>query len=259
MEGADTIEILVLIGSIVFVVTGALVVCFMYMDKNRRLQRSFELLRSQVAIQEQAFNNISSEIHDNIGQSLSLAKLNLGTVEPELAGPVYEKIRCSRELVGRAITDLRNLSRKLSAEMISQEGLEEAIRKELVIMSRTGRVRTRLKQQGRSFRFDRQKEIIIFRLFQELIAGIVSHGDAKTVIVRLYYGPQVFNLIVSDDGRAMTEEELHGAGIRNMQSRALLIGANFEFSCNPPKGNVACIAIAADESAIQENKVEGIN
>jgi len=89
-----------------------------------------ELLQTQIEIQEQTLKTISQEIHDNVGQVLSLAKLNLNTFEANPEG----KLKNTKELVSKAINDLRDLSRSLHGEKIGEIGLQEAIVNELKIL-----------------------------------------------------------------------------------------------------------------------------
>src|SRR5258705_13572772 len=79
--------------------------------ENESLKNQFQqtLLQTQLEIQEQTLKNISQEIHDNIGQALSLAKLNLNTMPPTNDETLQQKILNSNELVSKAIIDLRDL------------------------------------------------------------------------------------------------------------------------------------------------------
>ena len=88
----------------------------------------------------------------------------------------------------------------------------------------------------------------MFRIFQELINNIISHSGAKTVNVRLFYEAELFNLTVSDDGEGfddalLVNEEKFGLGIRNMQTRAELIGATFQMNSAPGKGTTVSIEL----------------
>src|ERR1700694_153006 len=80
------------------------------------MQASFqqELLHAQLEIQEQTLKNIAQEIHDNIGQTLSLVKLNLNTMDPGKPSALMQKIDNSKVSISKAIHDLRNLSRSLN-------------------------------------------------------------------------------------------------------------------------------------------------
>src|SRR4026208_1330211 len=83
-------------------------------EKDQLLARfQKELLRTKLEIQDHTLKNISKEIHDNIGQVLSLAKLNLNTTDVSNLDAT-DKICSSKDLVGKAILDLRGLLRNLS-------------------------------------------------------------------------------------------------------------------------------------------------
>lgn len=224
---------------------------FRYFKEKQQLRTDFdqELLRAQLEIQEQTFQNISQEIHDNIGQMLSLAKLNLNTTDigqPKLA---EEKIQRSRDLVSKAISDLRDLSKSLNPEIIMRIGLTEALERELLIAAKTGQFEVNLTQNGDLFRFDPQKELIIFRIFQEILNNIIKHAKAKTVDVKLEFESPLFRLIVTDDGEGFDTEKLEredyrgGLGVRSMKNRAILIGAVLTISSALKKGTSIVVTL----------------
>ena len=84
------------------------------------------LLKSKLEIQELTFNDISREIHDNIGQVLSLVRINLNTLK---APEDMDKVNLMDELMGKAITDLRSLSHSLDADLIRNKGWMVAVAK----------------------------------------------------------------------------------------------------------------------------------
>jgi signal transduction histidine kinase len=119
------IEVVVILGVVPAVATAMFCVI-----KNRRLRRRQELLHSQLEIQERDFNNIYNQIHDNIGQILSLAKWNLQTVETDLPQATNEKIHHANELISKAIIDLRDLSKNRSSCPDDQRNISETITEE---------------------------------------------------------------------------------------------------------------------------------
>jgi len=226
----EDLILLVEIVSILVVVLAALTISLVYVDKNRKLRHGQEVLRSQLEIQEQSLDKIYHEIHDNIGQVLSLAKLHLYALEPELPEQLNEKVRSSKELVGKAITDLRNLSRNLNTEIIMKFGLNEAVRQELSSIDKNGQYQTSLSEKGLPFRLDEQKELVIFRIFQQHLHNIVP-SKPRNVQVELEYQPRHVSLAVSDDGQnTEPEDEETKTGIRSMRDRALKIGADLQFT-----------------------------
>jgi signal transduction histidine kinase len=244
MKGTEYIIIQII--AILAVVLSAFIISFNYVGKTRKLRRANELLRSQLEVQEKNFDNIYKEIHDNIGQVLSLTKLNLHSLGPDLSDTASEKINGSKELLSKAITDLRNIGKSLNTQVLKEAGLSEVIRQELLIMARDGSCQTIFKQDGLPIRLEDQTELILFRVFQETLTNSI-HLKAKTVNVRLEYKPQVINLRVCDDGRGFNTTKLRSKerhlyyGIRDMQSRASLIGADLKLSSSPGKGTSVMI------------------
>jgi signal transduction histidine kinase len=223
---------------------------FKFTREKQQLKTNFqqELLHTQLEIQEQIFQNISQEVHDNIGQMLSLVKLNLNTIDMSKPDILEQKIHRSKELVSKVITDLRDLSKSLNPEIIRKIGLSEAIQQELLIVAKTGQYEANLSELGDFYQFDPQKELIIYRIFQEIINNIIKHSRARTVNVVLEYQPQVFTLTVSDDGEGFNtkqEPDNHhlGLGIRNMRNRAKLIGAEFKITSMIDEGTIISVEL----------------
>ncbi len=192
-----------------------------------------ELLRTQLEIQEQTFKTISQEIHDNIGQVLSLAKMNLATSDIEQEHKSAEKVFTAKDLVSKAIQDLRDLSRTLNTETIVSMGLLKAVETELQLIQKTASLETAMNVDGTVSRLEPQKELILFRIVQEALHNVIKHSNAHQVTVDALYSNQYLYLKISDDGHGFNiTEETAGSGLRNMQSRAKLIGAEWNISSN---------------------------
>ena len=128
------------IGTSIFLVLALLFIAFVSMAAQKRkrmlhqqqlMKTAFEkeLLETKLEIQEQTLRTISQEIHDNVGQVLSLAKLNLNTLDMN-AGDKQEKINRSIELVSKAINDLRDLSRSINGDKLSELGLQDVYKRQ---------------------------------------------------------------------------------------------------------------------------------
>jgi two-component system, NarL family, sensor kinase len=221
-----------------------------YMEETENLRSKFqqELLQAQLEIQEQTLKNISQEIHDNIGQTLSLAKLNLNTIDLHKEN-AQDKIVNSKELVSKAIHDLRNLSRSLNTDSVLSSGLLKAIETELVIINHAGSFTTGLKTKGQSARIDSKKELILFRIVQEAINNIIKHSDANSIIVTLDFTNALLRIEINDNGKGFeaNTESNEGQGLRNMKSRAELIGGNFEI-LSGANGTTITITLPITES-----------
>lgn len=218
-----------------------------YAKEKQEMESKFQaaILQTQVEIQEQTLKNIAQEIHDNIGQVLILAKLHLNTfpVIPDEATAI--KVNDTKQLVGKAINDLRDLSRSLHGEKISELGLPESVTNELRILQNTGLYQTKLNVSGTKFRMQPQKEMVLFRIIQECINNAVKHANAKNIDISLLYDPAVFRMIIKDDGGgfepALLQSSETGIGLKNMKDRAGLIGGTLNIRSSP--GNGASIEV----------------
>ena len=244
----------IIAGSIMFILLGVFILSFIFFYKKRKqlylketelMKSSFqqELLRTQLEIQEQTLKNISQEIHDNIGQTLSLAKLNLNTVNPKQQNRMDEKISASKELLSKAIQDLRSLSRTLNTDTILASGLLKAIEYELQILK--AEFETELKVAGNPIKIDPQKELILFRIVQEALNNIINHSQANKITIATIYEDQTLNLSIIDNGQGFDTvwKNDGGSGLHNMRSRAELIGGTLEIESSTASGTQIQITV----------------
>ncbi len=248
-EDSRDIIIMIVSWTIVLLILLGFIISFIFLYKNRQAkhQREMEMithvynqeiLRTQLEIREQTLKNIAQEIHDNVGQVLSLVVLNLSAIES--GGPKIERIT---SLVEKAVTDLRNLSKTMDPENISTLGLADAIQFELDLLEKSGVHRTKFALTGTERKLNGSEEIVIYRIVQESLSNIIKHAKATEVIIDMEYTDDWFTLVVSDNGIGVIQSQLPGngmyktgAGIRNMKNRAELIGASLQFESEPGKG-----------------------
>ncbi len=231
-----------------------------YMADKEQLHVKFdkEILESKLEIQEQTFKNISQEIHDNIGQVLSLAKITINTMDCNDKEMLLEKISTSSQLVGQAIQDLRDLSRSLNADAFVEMGLLKSIEYELDLIRRTGRYQTSLTKEGAHQKFSHKHELILFRIFQEALNNVLKHSKASEINMQINYNSTNFIMHISDNGigfdpsplltqRGDTESNNSGLGITNITNRASLIGADFRIISEKGKGTTVTIDLPLKE------------
>jgi signal transduction histidine kinase len=248
------------LGTLIFLILSALFIVFIVVSTQRRkkllaekkqMKYKFdqELLQTQLEIQEQTLKTISQEIHDNIGQVLSLTKLNLNTIDINKQEELQEKIKDSKDLVSKAIHDLRDLSKSLNTDNIAAMGLQRAIEYELEMIRKAG-FETVLEITGETIRMEPQKELILFRIVQETLNNIIKHAEAKKITVTMNYTPDTMEMKIKDNGRGVDLSPLNagtdggfGLGIRNMHNRAKLIGADFNMSSSIGNGTIVSLIV----------------
>ncbi len=203
------------------------------------------IFKAQLEIQEQTFKNISQEIHDNIGQVLSLAKLNLNVIPKNESS---EKIGLTEELLTKAISDLRDLSKSLSAEKIADTGIAIAFAQEMAIIEKAAKnIHTEFFYNDEPVLLSREHIIVTFRIIQELLQNIIKHAKADKIKLQLLGSENETTILLEDNGIGfdMTglDETKTGIGLKNIKQRCKLIGANFTLDSIPGNGTFVKIII----------------
>lgn len=204
------------------------------------------LLQSKLEIQEQTFSDIGREIHDNIGQVLSLARININTVN---APGDTAKLTLIDELMEKALADLRSLSHSLDADIIRKKGWLEMLRKLLNDLQKSGKFETSLKADEGLPALGNEKPIILFRMIQEMINNIIRHANADKIKIEAKKEMDGLVIIVSDNGRGFdTKLASQGAGLRNLENRAKMIGADLYIRSETGSGTIITIALKSESN-----------
>jgi two-component system NarL family sensor kinase len=251
---SEEIFFLVLAGIVVFlVVIGLLVIIILYYQKKRFQHRhqlaakdkeyAEQLLQSKLEMQEQTFTMISSEIHDNVGQILSLAKVQLNIIDQS---GVLDKslLKEAKESVGKALTDLRDIAKSLNSNRIQQIGLFESVQQELQRIQRAGIMNTFIELKGNEVAISDHKTLIIFRISQESLQNIIKHSDASKIEVVFNYQKDNLTITIADNGKGFdcaTLNSKDGQGVQNIISRAALIKGTATIDSVPDGGTTIAI------------------
>jgi len=221
-----------------------------------------ELLRTQLEIQENIFGNLSQEIHDNIGQSLTFVSLSLLTVPVENGSEAHLYIEESRKMLQKAIAELRDLSKGLQTERIIDIGLVKSIEFELQRLERTNLYKTSFNFTDVQNLMDSQTETILFRTVQEMLNNIVKHARASELEIHLTHENDTINLEIRDNGigfdpgTLLEKEHSKGLGLRNIRKRAALIGGTCNINSIKNGGTTIRITIPVNKQPFHEHNEE---
>ena len=256
------IYVIILVGGVLalllvgFIVT----ILFLYQRKQHRQEQEIvrikkeydqELLTTQLEIQEETFKTIGQELHDNIGQVLSVVKLSLAILPIEKEEPIYEGVYNIRQMLNKAIFDLADLTKSLHSDRIAQIGLCEAIGFELDNLKKAGLLQVTFDAPSDEQLTDSQKAIFLFRIFQENINNILKHSKATRVDVSISVSPKsLFVMKIRDNGVGFNVSEKQdkasstsGGGLKSMVNRAKLIGGEISFQSSPGNGTTVTVAL----------------
>ena len=188
------IQALVLVVTVVILVLSLAVILFFtyfqkkktaYLIEQRETKKRFEeeITKSKMEIQEQALQNISWEIHDNVGQLLSVAKMQLNMIQYTLPQEQQIKVQETGEIVSKSLQELRGLAKSLNPETIKNKGLEDSISLEIDRYNRLNVINAQLKIINEPFELSNEKEIILFRILQEFCNNTLKYSKAKNLAI----------------------------------------------------------------------------
>jgi signal transduction histidine kinase len=243
---------------LLFIATMFFVTLIFYRNRKRKLEtearilnQAFdeEVLRAKLEMQEETFRHISQEIHDNVGQLLSIVSLNMNTITME---NLKENIGESSGLLSRAIKDLRDISKSLNANYVSEIGLVAAIKQQVSMISKAGKLDIKINEQGDRVVLRDQKVLVIFRIFQELTNNIIKHAHAARVVIDIDNRNDHLHMTITDDGVGFVingadgSEIPGGIGLANIAHRAKLIGATLDVRSEEKKGTSVTLRVPHD-------------
>lgn len=214
-----------------------------FYESMKKAQDDFEksIIQSQLEIQEQTFQHISREIHDNINLSLTLAKLQLNTFDWQDREKSSLKLEMSINLLSNSIADLSDISRSMNADLIAEQGLLKALEEEVKRIQEAELFQLDYTIQGSPVFMDSNKELIIFRIIQEAFNNIIKHARAKRVQLQLNYLPETLEVEIRDNGRGFDHSRCSNgkqAGLKNMETRAKILNGDMKISSQPGDGTV---------------------
>lgn len=204
-----------------------------------------ELSATQFTIREETFRSISQEIHDNIGQSLSLVKLNMLTTNPGDSAQVAETLEASRRLLSKTMHDLRNLAHSMNPDFLASIGLPAAIRQQLEQLKHPGGYQTFFMCTEAWPQRNIQKEFVILRVVQELLNNIVKHAAATEVQLYIQYLEEELLLVVKDNGKGFnpTAYTGNGMGLTGIAGRLKKIGGTIKFESHALTGTTVFVLV----------------
>lgn len=250
-EQAINREQIALIAYMIFVILLLTVMVILFFvtfqkRKNKILRDKFkqeqefneEISRTQSEIQEQTLKHVAWELHDNVGQLLAYASMQLNILTTKAPDNLKNKVSETSDIVKSSLKEVRSLSKSLNNEVILNMGFEESILNELNRIKRMKFSSAELIIEGYKKPIENKKhEIILFRILQEFFSNSVKYSEAEDLDVTLDYQDAHLLVIAKDNGIGFdiaTSEK--GSGLINMKSRAELINASFTLFSQPNEG-----------------------
>jgi signal transduction histidine kinase len=225
------------------------------------IRRNEEQLRNLTAyiqkVSEIERTNIAREIHDELGQALTVLKIDLSWLRKRLLQdqiPMMEKIDAMSKIIDRTIMTVKKISTDLRPGLLDDLGLSAAIEWQSEEFEKRTGIACRIKIEPKEITFDKDRNTALFRILQETLTNIARHAEATEVDVSLQKKDGLIELSVQDNGRGITEEELaspQSYGLMGLRERAILFGGNAVIQGVPGRGTTVTVKIPAEN--VREN------
>jgi signal transduction histidine kinase len=191
-------------------------------------------------VEDRERNRIGRELHDEAGQLLLTARLQLELVERDAPAPLRPRLREIRRATERTIVEMRRIVAALSPAVLDRLGLEAALRRLAERTSASHKARVGLRIQGDGNAIPEPARDVVYRVAQEALQNAVKHSEAKAIKVSLRAADQWVKLSVVDDGRGfnaeMAETKPMSFGLAGMRERAALLGGILSIESAPGRG-----------------------
>ncbi len=255
MDGKEIIPIII-IATIVALVFIAIVISFIFFYRNRKRrfleekeQMQRELLHAKIEVQEQTLQHFCRELHDDIGQKLSVARICINKLEMSKTNIAEkEELTGISQVLGEAISDLRVVVNTLNPDAINRLGFIGSLNNELKRINKAGLVHCTLNITGEDHEpFNTQEELLLFRICQEFIQNSLKHANSSAIHIAINFEQRPFTMKLTDNGigfdAALNNFHEKGNGLRNMITRAKLLGGTFNIQSQPGNGTEALLTI----------------
>lgn len=203
------------------------------LDKMERdLAFNAELTQTKIEIKEQTLTNVSKELHDNVGQILSVALMHLNIIIEE-DNDKKQELENIKDLVTKSLNEIRILSKIMNGDLYVTTSFVEAVSEDLDRIGGLKKIICKLNIEGEIQKLNKEHETIIYRILQESISNILKHSHSDTITINVVFDPKKCIIKIIDTGKGFDVHNYKkGAGLTNIKARTKLLGANFYIESN---------------------------
>ncbi|MFW5706345.1 MAG: tetratricopeptide repeat-containing sensor histidine kinase [Bacteroidota bacterium] len=211
------------------------------------LNEKKSLAAVEAEIQER--KRIGQELHDGLGQLLSVAGLNISVLQKK--SNISEKrkqelLDAVMQSVDEAFAEVRNISHNLAPSLLSERGLKGALKNLSDQVNQSNQLHMHFETFGLNGTLNSLVENTLFRAIQEILNNAIKHSNAQNLYVQIAQGNHEITLMGEDDGIGFAANELYannGNGLTHMKTRIENLNGSMHIDSNPARGTIISIAI----------------
>ncbi|MFD2288477.1 two-component sensor histidine kinase [Pedobacter petrophilus] len=206
-----------------------------------------EILTTQLEIQQATMQQIGRELHDNIGQKLTLVSLYTQQLVYENKVPQEnERIEQIYQIINSSLQDLRSLSKNLTNDNVIENEMVTLIQEEVNHINALKRCKVIFEHNFEKIDLEFVKKNVLLRITQEFLQNSLKHAQCNNIIIQLNSYPGfLLALEIKDDGVGFDDAKItaDGIGLKNMKKRAEIIGGKFTLESKANLGTKLTITL----------------
>jgi two-component system sensor histidine kinase UhpB len=197
-----------------------------------------------LAAQEAERSRIARELHDEIGQSLTVALLALKRVVDRAPAALAEDATLAQDAVRNSLDDVREVAQRLRPGVLADLGLASALNALAGEFSRSSGLPLDVRIDAALTPLDADIELVLYRVAQEALTNVARHAQASRAELSITLSDSGVELVINDDG--VGGELAEGTGIRGMRERAVLVGGKLSITSEPAGGTSVTLTVPVE-------------
>jgi PAS domain S-box-containing protein len=217
------------------------------------LDESYKAIRKLTShiqnVREEERTNIAREIHDELGQQLTVMKMDVSWINKKLVTDdeiIKEKVKGMLTMLDETVKSVRRISSELRPSLLDDLGLTAAMEWQLFEIKKRSGIKINFNAPEKELKLPDLIKTGLFRIFQESLTNVIRHAGAKSVKVNLEQKDHQLTLSIEDDGKGFDKGKIadkRTLGILGMKERTSMIGGTYEINSIPGKGTVVEVVI----------------
>ncbi|MCF8430134.1 MAG: hypothetical protein K9G64_08380 [Bacteroidia bacterium] len=242
MEIMKNEEIIVFaFGFAVMILLSLLLISIIYIFQKRMYSKQLELFNAVIDAQEKEQERIARDLHDQLGPTLSIIKMQIEAIDDKGLDELDKNIRNDvLEQMEVAVNDVRSIAHNLIPKTFTEYGFIKSLEYYILRIKEYNTIQIIYKLPEWEFALERSFEITIFRIIQELFQNTIKHANASVINLKIEVEMNVLQITYSDNGIGMKDLEndnySKGIGMDNLRKRTDLLGGDFNINLNSKIG-----------------------
>lgn len=200
-----------------------------------------EMLSLSIETEEKERKRFAEDLHDSLGPLLSTIKLFINALK-DSSLPQERKeylINSAEDILLEAIATVKDIAYNLLPNLLSDFGLEMAIRSFCDKIKEVTNININYSSEGYSTNYNRHIETMLFRIVKELTNNTIKHASANSIDIKLYFDEEFFHIDYIDNGKGFDfnmARDNNQRGLINIFSRVNYLKGDIKYITSPGEG-----------------------